>query len=233
MSRAPRYRRTRVVGVASLVEAATFIFGFALFASVLADYTAGDLSPAESAAFVADHETTFYVWHLVILVLFGIVLVPLSIGLRDLLRRTSELLASLVFALGVIWAALVIAAGMIANIGVATLAELTADGSADAAAVWSALEVVQDGLGGGNEVVGGVWTLLASYGLVRAALIPRALAAVGVVAGVAGVLTVIPALEALGAVFGVGLIVWFGWLGFLMVGRPVRAARDARALVGR
>jgi predicted membrane protein len=214
----------RMVGVTALLEAMTFVFGFVLFATVLADYTSGDSSPAESAAFLADHQTTFYLWHLVILIIFGVVLVVLSVSLRDLLAPVSPPLATVTMALGLIWAGLVIAAGMIANIGIGTVSDLLDSDPTQAATVWSSLDTVQNGLGGGNEVVGGLWTLLVSLVALRGGLFPRALAVLGLVAGLAGVVTIVPALEDVGAVFGLGLIVWFAWLGFLMLGRASSGA---------
>jgi hypothetical protein len=46
----------RVGGIAALIAAATFVFGFALFATVLSDYTTGDPTPAESVAFLVDNQ---------------------------------------------------------------------------------------------------------------------------------------------------------------------------------
>jgi len=83
--------------------------------------------------------------------------------------------------------------------------------------VWSALDSVQNGLGGGNEIVGGVWIMLVSWAALKTAVLPRALNSVGLAAGAAGLITVIPALEAVGAVFGIGLIVWFVWVGVLLL----------------
>ena len=61
-----------------------------------------------------------------------------------------------------------------------------------------------DGLGGGNEIVGGLWVLLVSWAALRAGGLPRALNYLGLVIGVAGILTVVPALGELGAIFGLG-----------------------------
>ena len=218
----PTKDRARVVGITALVEAATFVFGFALFATVLVDYTSGEFGPAESAAFLADHDGTFYLWNVVIFIAFGLVLIPLALSLRDQLTTGSPFLASVTLALGLIWAGLVIAAGMIANIGIATVSDLLQTDPAQAATVWSALDSVQNGLGGGNEIVGGLWTLLVSYAALRQRAFPRSLAVLGLVVGLAGMVTVIPGLEDAGAIFGLGLIVWFTWLGvFMMRKAPV------------
>lgn len=77
-----------------------------------------------------------------------------------------------------------------------------------------------DGLGGGNEIVGGIWLLLVSWAALQIGGLPKTLNYLGVVVSVAGILTVVPALGKIGgAVFGLGLIVWFVWLGIVML-RP-------------
>ena len=210
-------RRQQIGGVAALSAAATFVFGFALFATMLSDYMSGDPSPGESVAFLADHEAALYVWNLVIFIVFGVVLVPLVLALHERVQSGAPFLARAALAFGLIWAGLVIAAGMIANIGLGTVTDLYATSPAQAESVWSALDTVQNGLGGGNEIVGGLWVLLVSRVAMTTDTLPRALSWLGIVAGAAGIVTVVPALEAVGAVFGLGLIAWFAWAGVVML----------------
>jgi hypothetical protein len=211
--------REKLGGVAALVAAATFVFGFVLFATVLSDYTTGDPTPAESVAFVVDHEAVLYLWNAVIFILFGVVLVPLVLALHELVRAGAPVLASAAAAFGIIWAGLVIAAGMIGNIGLATVADLQETDPTQAQTVWSALDSAQNGLGGGNEIVGGLWVLLVSWAALQTGVLPTALNYVGIAAGAAGIVTIVPALEAVGAVFGLGLIVWFVWAGVVLFRR--------------
>ena len=183
----------------------------------LTDYTTGDPTPAESVAFLVDNQAALYIWNLVIFIVFGIALVPLVLVLRERLKPRSPGLAQAAGAFGLIWAGLVLAAGMVSNIAIGTVADLHDTDPAPAEPVWSALDSVQNGLGGGNEIAGGVWVLLVSWAALKTAVLPRALNYLGLAAGVAGLITVIPALEAVGAVFGIGLIVWFAWLGVILL----------------
>jgi hypothetical protein len=210
----------RAGGVAALVAAATFVVGFALFVSVLADYTTGGQRPADSVDFLVDHQLTFHVWNLVIYLVFGVALVVLVLVLHGELRATHALRTSVATALGLVWVGLVLAAGMVANVGLAAIVDLNEDDPGQAASLWSALDAVQNGLGGGNELVGGLWVVLVSWTAIRARVFPAALGYLGVVTGAAGTLTVLPGLEAAGAVFGLGLIAWFTWVGLLLVRRP-------------
>ncbi len=210
-------QRQRVGGIAALVEAATFIFGIGMFVTVLQDYTSGDPTPGESVAFLVDNQAALYIWNLIIFIVFGIALVPLVLALHERLKTGSPALAQASAAFGLIWAGLVLAAGMVTNIGIGTVADLYDTDPAQAETVWSALDSVQNGLGGGNEIAGGIWVLLVSLAAFRAAALPRALNYLGAVSGIAGLITIIPPLEAVGAVFGLGLIVWFAWLGNIML----------------
>ncbi len=214
--------RQRMGGWAGLLTAATFVVGFVMAATVLSDYTTGDPTPAESVAFVADHQTALWAWHVVIFVLFGLALVPLVLALHARLAARAPVLAQTATAFGLIWAALVLASGMIAIIGLGTVQDLYETDPARAEPVWSAIDSVQTGLGGGVEIVGGLWVLLTCLAALQLSVLPRALCAVGLLAGAAGVVTTLPGLEDVGAVFGVGMIVWFAWTG-------VRLLRDAPA----
>ena len=156
-------QKPRAAGIAALIAAATFVFGIVMFATVLTDYTTGDPTPEESVAFVVDHQAVLYVWNVVIFIVFGIVLVPLVLALRDRLKALSPAMAQASGAFGLIWAGLVIAAGMVSNIAIGTVSDLNDTDPAGAETVWSALDSVQNGLGGGNEIAGGVWIMLVSW----------------------------------------------------------------------
>lgn len=209
--------RQTIGGIAALIEAVTFIVGIAMFVTVMSDYTTGDPTPAESVAFLVDNQAALYIWNLIIFIVFGVVLVPVVLALYERLRAGTPALAQASTAFGLIWVGLVLGAGMITNIGIGTIADLNDTDPGQAETVWSALDSVQNGLGGGNEIAGGIWVLLVSLAALRTAALPKALNYLGVLSGVAGLVTVVPPLEAVGAVFGVGLIVWFAWLGAVLI----------------
>lgn len=206
----------RTGGIASLVAAATFVIGIVMFATVMSDYATGDPSPSESVAFLTDNQAAFQIWNIIIYICFGIALVPLAITVHARLSTRSPLITPIATAFGLIWAGLVIGTGMIANIGVGTVVDLAETEPSQAESVWSSLDAVQNGLGGGNEIVGGLWVLLVSWAAWEHGL-PRGLNVLGIVCGVAGAVTIVPALEPIGAVFGIGLIIWFTWLGVVLM----------------
>lgn len=219
-------------GVAALIMAATFVVGFAVFLGVLAPagYFDVDADLGQKVEILADNQVIASISYLTAFVVFGIFLVVLALALYEQLKAGAPALAQTATAFGLIWAGLVIASGMVANIGIGTVVELYSTDPAQAGTVWSAIDSVQLGLGGGNEIVGGLWVLLVSWSAFRAKKLPTALNYLGMLIGVSGLLTVIPILKVLGAaeafgfVFGLGLIVWFVWLGITMM----RAAQTPR-----
>ena len=48
---------------------------------------------------------------------------------------------------------------MVANVGLAWASEVYGAGAEAAAQTWTAIGIIQDGIGGGVEVVGGIWVL--------------------------------------------------------------------------
>jgi hypothetical protein len=207
----------KVGGVAALIEAAAYMVGIGLGFTVLTPFITGSLDPTQTVAFLAENRAILYLWNQIILVLFGVVPVILALALHERLKAGSPAIMQTATAFGLIWGGLVIASGMVFNIGTHTVIDLYGVDPAQAGSVWLAIDAVQDGLGGGNELVGGIWTLLISWAALRAGGLPRALNYLGALAGVAGLVTVVPGLEALGAVFGLGQLVCFAWLGMVMV----------------
>ncbi len=203
-------------GIAALIHAATYVVGFVLFSTLLAGF-AEDVEPIQKVAFLADNQAITYIWTLFIYVVAGVFLVILALALYERLKAGSPAMVQTATAFGLIWAGVVIAAGMVFNIGLSTVVDLYGKDPAQAATVWLAIKSVFDGLEGGNVIFGSLWTLLISWAALRAGWLPKALNYLGVVIGVAGLLAVVPALEVLMFVFGLGGIVWFVWLGVVML----------------
>ena len=91
-----------------------------------------------------------------------------------------------------------------------------------------AIGSIFNGLGGGVEVVGGIWVIMLSVAGLRSGTFARALHYLGFVVGAAGVVSVIPAAAEISAsIFGLTQIVWFAWLGIAMLRQPVAAAQSA------
>lgn len=205
-------------GIAALYEAVAYVVGIVFFI-VVVDY-AGVVDPVQKVALLMDNQAAMHLITLIIYVVFGVALVVLALALHEQLKADAPAMMSAATAFGLIWAGLVIASGMIFIIGMETVVDLYGQDPAQAATVWSAIDPVFEGLGGGVELVGSLWVLLVSWAALQTGGLPRVLNYFGLVIGVAGIITVVPTLGELGAmVFGLGQIVWFVWLGIDMLRR--------------
>ncbi len=140
-------------------------------------------------------------------------------------------MAQLATAVGLIWALVLVASGMIYNAGIAAVVDLHATNPAQAVSLWQAVEPVAQGLGGsGGELLGGLWVLLVSAAALRVRRLPCLLNWLGLVIGAVGILSVVPPLRDLGYGFGMLEIVWFVGLGAVLLrARPAMAGVPAPA----
>jgi hypothetical protein len=220
---------SRSGGLAAITCAATYMIGFALLVTVLAPFSYGTnaVDAMAVAAFIDESPSVLIAWNTTIYIVNALALVVLVVALAARTSPDVPGLAAVAHAAGLIWAALVLGAGMVANVAVERAAHLYPTDPERAAALWSQIHAVELGLGGGNEVAGGFWLLCVSAAGWRARALPRHVAAIGGLAGAGGLATVLPPLgETAGALFGLGAIVWFIAVGvFLLRSEPEDPAR--------
>lgn len=209
-------------GISALIAAATYMIGFALVFTLLAPIL-DEIEPSKYVAFLADNHVLMYVWNMLIYVVNGIFLVILTLALHDRLKLETPALSQVATAFGLIWSTLVIASGMLILINLGTVVDVYAQDVVQAELVWQTLSSVENGLGGGIEIVGGIWILLLSWAALQSKALPTALNSLGVIIGLAGILTIIPPLESVGAIFGLGFILWFLAVGVVMLRTPTQS----------
>lgn len=203
-------------GIAALYEAAAYIVGMIVFIFMI-DLSSA-VTPVEKVELLVDNQTVLYTMHLLVFVMFSPFLVILSLALYERLKSHSLAMMQTATVFGMIWACVVVAAGMIYNIGMGNVVELYASDPNQASTVWLAIHSVFDGLGGGNEILGGIWITLISLVAFQGKEFGKALNYLGLLVGVAGILSSIPPLgEVASAIFGLGQIVWFIWLGIALL----------------
>lgn len=219
-------RQQRAGGLAALYLAAAYVVAMPYFLLFVKYPSVVD--PVEKMALLVGHHDSMRVMYLITYVILGIVLAVLSLALHARLRDGAPTLAQAATAVGLIWAFVLVASGMIFNAGAAAVVELHSTNPVQAVATWQAIEPVAQGLGGsGGELLGGLWVLLVSVAALRTGGLPTVLNWLGVVIGAAGVLSVVPALRDLGYVFGLLQIVWFVGLGIVMLRTASRPADSA------
>jgi hypothetical protein len=210
-------------GFAALYLAAAYLVGIVLFLFVL-DYPS-IVEPAQKVALLVDKQMVIYITNLLMYVIFGVFLVVLTLALDERLNASAPAIIRTATAIGLIWACVLIASGMVSNAGIAPVVALYDKDPAQAALTWSTIESVANGLGGANgEILGGLLTLLISWAALRAGGLPKGLNYLGVLVGAVGLISTIPGLNDLAGLFGMSQIVWFVWLGIVMLRRNPSAA---------
>ncbi|MEO1168853.1 MAG: hypothetical protein AAFW97_09120 [Pseudomonadota bacterium] len=210
----------RLGGLAALFNAAAYLFGFAIFFAVLD--RGGYEGLGGNLAFALDNQAVMSLAMVALYLAFGVALTILVVTLHRYLHQDpgTDLAMQIATAFGLIWAGLVLASGMIGLVGLQTVASIATNDADAAAIVWSAVSIVQSALGGGIEIVGGLWMLLISIVGLQSGLLPRWLNWPGIVVALAGIATLVPGLGDLAALFGLGQIIRFAMLGMLMLRRP-------------
>ena len=210
----------RIGGIAGLTCAATYIFGFVLLVTLLAEsgYGSSAIEAAEVVRFNVENQALMITWNTVIYIVNALALAVLVVAIASRLKTASNDWGSLSLAFGLIWTTLVLGAGMIANVTTERVVALAPTDFEMAVQTWQVLHAVELGLGGGNEIAGGVWILCVSLaGLLHRAL-GKIVIGLGLFTGLGGLLTIFPPLgDVAGAVFGLGAIAWFVAVGLALL----------------
>lgn len=201
--------------LAAAVQGLTYLAGLLLMLTWL--MPRGFLAPgadhAAWSALVVDHQDLLVMFYTVVYLVNGAFLVVLSVCLADAADAAQHTTLRLLQAFGLVWAALVLGAGMIAVAALQTVVPLCMTDPAGCVAQWQVYATLVNALGGGIEVVGGAWFLLAAVGLRRAGFKPEGISRLALVPALVGLLSLWPGVaETAGAVFGLSAMVWFLWL---------------------
>ena len=206
----------KVAGVSAIFEALIYIVAFVYFGAFWAYPSDG--TALEKMTYLAENQLGFSMIYFLMYAVFGVFLAVLVVGLYEKLESTNNLMVKVGSVFGVVWVVLVIASGMLANIGLSHAINLMDVSAEKAFELWRMILVLIESLGGGNELVGGLWVLLISLAALRAEEFPRGLNYLGLMVGITGIATIFPD-EAITEIFGISQIIWFVWLGIFMLGQ--------------
>ncbi|NOQ95843.1 MAG: DUF4386 family protein [Desulfobacterales bacterium] len=204
-------------GIAAMYSAAALLFAMVGYLLIVGTFDVVD--PVEKVAQLVDNQAFLYILNLIAYVIWGIVMVPLTLALYERLKADSPAMMQIATAIGLIWACIVIASGQVSNLGMNTVVDLYGKDPAQAVTAWLAIDSVANGLGSaGGEILGGTWILLVSWAALRGRGLSRALNYLGALVGAAGLFSAIPVIGVPGTViFGLGKMVWSLWLGIVML----------------
>ena len=210
-------------GLAGLTCAATYLFGFAFLVTILAPLGFGTsaIDTAAVVSFIDAQPGFMLLWNTVIYILNAFALAVLVVALHARLQPTAPDLAAVSRALGLIWATLVLGAGMMGNVAVKQVVQIYPTDPNRAADLWEILHAVELGLGGGNEIAGAIWILVVTLAGIIGRRLGKIASGLGLLTAIGGLATLIPALgDTAGAVFGLGAIAWFIVVGLSLLLAP-------------
>lgn len=214
----------KIGGICAILEALIYIFAFIVYGGILV-YPNANASAVEQLNFLTDNYFLLSILNLISYVLFGILLAVLVLAIHQRLKNHSAIFSNLASIFGIIWVGLVISSGMIANIGLSSVLAIGVREPDNAMLIWSSVSIISEGLGGGNEIVGGIWVLLLSIIALKGQIFSKPLIVLGVFVGFAGILTIYP-LEIFTEIFGISQIIWFLWIGIFMIRKPTMVLND-------
>lgn len=193
-----------------------YLIGIIAFLFVL-DYPS-IVEPSQKVALLVEHQILIYITNILLYVFFGFFLIFLVLSLYNHLKSSSPLIIQTATVIGIIWAGLLIASGMVANAGISPAIALFSEDPSKSAIFWLGIESVANGLGGANgEILGGFMTLLVSIAGIHGGLLPKGLNYFGVLIGVIGIVSTFPGLKDLSGVFGMTQMLWYIWLGISLL----------------
>ncbi|WP_240783670.1 hypothetical protein [Rheinheimera aquimaris] len=149
--------------------------------------------------------------------LFGVLLAILLQTLQQVFANRPSALFRLAERFGNVWLVLMLASGMVALIGLQMVFRLMESDPQQALALYNTRNLLTEALGGGIELVGGLWVLLLSISGLQQQRLGKAFHLLGLVVGVLGILTVMHTLPFLKDAFGVTQLIWFIWLGISLL----------------
>ena len=108
----------RIGGFAGLTCAATYIFGFILLLNFPSElgYGTNGIDVDAVVQYTIDNQAIMITWNTVIYIINALALTLLVVSLGSRLKAQSSDWSSTAMAFGMIWATLVLGAGMIANV---------------------------------------------------------------------------------------------------------------------
>ncbi|WP_067220738.1 hypothetical protein ACPUEK_14995 [Marinomonas gallaica] len=210
-------QKVMVGGYCGIIAGLCFLFGMLVYVCFLMEYRFGDINEpfASQVRTMAEHALLLYGWYFIIYIVFGLALLGFQIGIQPYLKVGGLQQACAV--LGYLWVGLTLTTGMLANVGNTMILQVVSFDSSSAMYLWYALQMLIDGLGGGHEIVGGVWMLTLGAALISFNIYGLGLKVLAFIIGSIGVLSSAPGLSMLGGAFGLGCIVWFLIIGALMI----------------
>lgn len=200
------YATHAIFRISALICAMCYIVGITYIAVIAPNFAESVMSQFQH---LVKYPSSMMVWYAILYIVFGLSLLMLNHSLRYVLpRKNSNAMWSFSFRIGDIWAGFVLATGFIM---ISTIGFFQHHGELQDSfvVIWQTMYILVQSIGGGIELLGGIWMITITIICRQNQLINRFTLFLGLIIGMAGLLTIFPKLEQLALVFGLGQILWF------------------------
>lgn len=206
----------KIVGFSALYQGLAYLAGILFFTLVIPYATVADeLGRLE---LLLNKKGLVQLVYGLIYTVFGFVLILLTQSICKKAQNRDALLVPFFTVVGYVWAAFLIASGFIFISGLNTVAGLMGQSPQQALQFWQPINLITEALGGGNELLGGIWLLSVTEMARKRNWWPKWFNYIGFLSGAAAVFSILPILsELLSALFGLGQMIWFFLVGFYLI----------------
>lgn len=206
-----KYEVSNTLAGISFTQGLIYIFGFLILIFFTHSGFDTQLSFFSQLQFFIENKNLYQIWVTLIYVVFGFLLIPLALGLNGLFPKEIQksLMAKSSLCLALIWSGMVISSGMIAVVGIESIAKIFTVQPEVAQVLWQNVQLIHQGIGGSVEIVGGAWVLLISLIGLKSRIFLVYVNYIGIAVGILGLLTIFPPLKDAAALFGMTQILWF------------------------
>lgn len=173
--------------------------------------------------YVANNQVVISIAYISGYLIFGILLLVAIQATHNRLNKSTHLLNT-ASTFGLIWVVLMMCSGMVAIVGMNTMVKLHASGSPHVETLFYVYTTITNSLGGGIELVGGLWVFFLSLVGLRIKQFSKVLNVLGLLVGTLGILTLYQGVPEFKDAFGLSQIVWFIWIGCALL--PIRRSKE-------
>ena len=200
----------RTGGISALGMALCYISMFVIFGGFLSFPTTDDLTA--TIQYIGEQRLLVTSAYTVGYLLFGFLLCITVQAVHNRLQTKQSAMVNTASLFGIIWVVLMMCAGMAILIGIDMVLALVEEKPDVAISLFYANNMLEQALGGGIEIVGGLWVLLLSIAAWRDSHFSKTFNALGLFVGAVGIMTLWHTAPYLKEIFGLSQIIWFVWL---------------------
>lgn len=196
----------KIATISAVYSGLSYIGGIFVYLQLLKYDSA--TSASEQITIISDNPVLVHITTLHIYIIFSFGLILLATYLYTKLKNQEPILSLLSLITGAIWATILIASGFI-SMAVTTLL-MNGTAASDITSAWQAVDIISNALGGGNELIGGVFTGLLSLAMYRARFSSIVTSILGALVFIGGTISALPYLADIGiGIFVISQILWF------------------------